>query len=86
MNFCFSRINLIVFNLDKNYVLVSMNSFSLNYSEIDLKVQSNYFLLKGLSALSVTRDCLPPVEPQNPFINLAPCYVLSLLMNYLLGR
>lgn len=63
-----------------------MNNFSLDYSEIDLKVQSNYVILKRLSALPATRDCLPPVEPLNPFVNLAPCYVLSLLMNCLLGR
>lgn len=63
-----------------------MDSFSLNYSEIDLKAQSSYFIVKGLSTLSVTRDCLPPVELQNPFIKFAPCYVLSLLMNYLLGK
>lgn len=67
-------------------MLVSINSFSLNYSEIDLKVQSNYFILKGLSALSATRDCLPPVVPLNPLINLAPCSVFSVLMSYLLGR
>lgn len=63
-----------------------MNSLSLNYSEIDLKLQGNYFMLKGLRALSITRDCLPSVESQNPFINLAPCYVLCLLMNDLPGK
>lgn len=63
-----------------------MNSFSFNYSEIDLKIQSNYFILKGLSALCATRDFLPPVGPLNPLINLAACYVLSVLMKYLWGR
>lgn len=63
-----------------------MNSFSFKNSETDVKVHSSYFILKGLTALSATRDCLPPVEPLYPFINLAPCYVLSRLMNYLLGR
>lgn len=60
-----------------------MNSLTLKYSERDLKLKCNYFMLKGVRALSLTGDCLPPVEPQNPFINLAPCYVLCLLIECL---
>lgn len=48
-----------------------MHSFSLNCLETDLELQSNYFTLKGLRALSITGDCLLSVEPQSPFINIS---------------